>query len=115
MKQALEQYYELRDTLIECYSNDVIFNFNSILARVDSIKDVRASHRSTFKVEISYHTENKDEDDKGLAELIKAVIIAYTRYDKNVNQDATIIDTLRFTCELINRGDMKAVHIIEIL
>lgn len=31
MKQALEQYYELRDTLIECYSNDVIFNIIEIL------------------------------------------------------------------------------------
>lgn len=115
MKQALKQYYELRDTLIECYSNDVIFNFSSILARVDSIKDVRASHRSTFKVEISFHTENRDENDKKPAELIKAVIIAYTKYDEIVNQESNIIDLIRFTCELINRGDMKAVHIIEIL
>ena len=99
--ELLNEYKELREMLVGYFMNNVYFNFNNL-------ENVRASNRSTLKVVITYSVKNKMEDVKSIDLTLRLLV----EYDEMYNIQSNMLNELRMTCMLANKGDLNKIYIV---
>ena len=106
--ELLNEYKELREMLVGYFMNNVYFNFNSLKKYIDNLENVRASNRSTLKVVITYSVKNKIEDIESTDLTLRLLV----EYDEIYNMQDNILNELKMTCMLANKGDFNKIYIV---
>ena len=106
--ELLNEYKELREMLVGYFMNNVYFNFNSLKKYIDNLENVRASNRSTLKVVITYSVKNKIEDIESTDLTLRLLV----EYDEIYNMQDNILNELKMTCMLVNKGDFNKIYIV---
>ena len=106
--ELLNEYKELREMLVGYFMNNVYFNFNSLKKYIDNLENVRASNRSTLKVVITYSVKNKIEDIESTDLTLRLLV----EYDEIYNMQDNILNELKMTCMLVNKGDLNKIYIV---
>ena len=108
--ELLNEYKELREMLVGYFMNNVYFNFNSLKKYIDNLENVRASNRSTLKIMITYSVKNKIEDIESTDLTLRLLV----EYDEIYNMQDNILNELKMTCMLVNKGDLNKIYIVSI-
>lgn len=106
--ELLNEYKELREMLVGYFLGHIYFNFNSLKNYIDNLENVRASNRSTLKVVIAYSVKNKMEDVKSIDLTLRLLV----EYDEMYNMQSNMLNELRMTCMLANKGDLNKIYIV---
>lgn len=106
--ELLNEYKELREMLVGYFMNNVYFNFNSLKKYIDNLENVRASNRSTLKIMITYSVKNKIEDIESTDLTLRLLV----EYDEIYNMQDNILNELKMTCMLVNKGDLNKIYIV---
>lgn len=106
--ELLNEYKELREMLVGYFVDHIYFNFNSLKNYIDNLENVRASNRSTLKIAMIYSMINKMEN----TESIELTLRLLVEYDEMYNMQSNMLNELRMTCMLANKGDLNKIYIV---